>query len=141
MNKCVLFCLALLLIIPVSGFAQDSAAVALNEYIEELNEQCPIGIENKDDWPINSCTMVEDRYALVDISLPPNLSMVLAPLTADNDNAKQLWIKQLKQYGKRWDRLVELLVAADRRLILNLCPGDPRSSALVTLQPSDFKKK
>ena len=106
MNKCVLFCLALLLIIPVAGFAQDSAAVALNEYIEELNEQCPIGIENKDDWPINSFTMVEDRYAL-----------------------------------KRWDRFVELLVAADRRLILNLCPGDPRSSALVTLQPSDFKKK
>ena len=139
MNKCIFLCLCVLSLFPLVGVAQDTTAVELEEYVEQLNDQCPI--DYKDGWCINSFTMVEDRYALVDMGLPSSLSMFFSTLTADKDNVKRLWVRQLEQYGERWNHFVDLLVAADRRLVINMCPEDCEKSALLSFQPSDFKKE
>ena len=131
--------LILAMLIPLLAQAQEPATVDVDEYIEQLNSKCPIS--DQDGWAICSFTMVGDRYALVDLQLPENLSMVLGALSSDNDNVRRLWIKQLKQYGEPWTRFVDLMVEADRRIIINLRPEGVRKTPLLTLSPSDFKTK
>ena len=66
--------------------------------------------------------------------------MVFSLLTEDTDNVKQMWIKQLKCFGERWNRFVNLMVENDRRIIVNLHPENSDETALITFSPSDFKK-
>ena len=84
--------------------------------------------------------MVGDRYALVDIQLPSNLSMFLSSLSGNKDNVKQLWIRQLKMYGEPWNRFVKMMVEADRRIVVNLRPQGSEDTALMTFSPSDFNR-
>jgi len=126
------------LLFPLSGLAQDKTAVDIDQYVEELNDLCPIVY--KDGWGVNSFTMVGSRYALVDIQLPASLSMILSSLSSDEENVKQLWIRQLKDYGDNWNRFVDLMVEADRSIVVNLRPGDTDETALITFHPSDFRK-
>ena len=137
--KCKLFCLAALLLLPVMTHAREVDPSKMDEYAEELNAMCPI-IYN-DDWIINSITSVGTNYELVDIEMPAVLSMFFPTLTQDADNVKQLWHRQLKHYGSKWDRLVDLAVAADRRIVLYLHTRGSDQSAFVTLCPSDFDNK
>lgn len=139
MSGCKLFCLiVVLLLFPIMACAQDTTAVSIDEYVAELNAQCPISYS--DNWGLNSFTMVDNRYALVDIQLPSNLSMILSSLTADTDNVRKLWIKQFEQYGERWNHFVDMMVEADRRIIINLRPGDSEDTALMTFWPTDFNQ-
>lgn len=138
MSGCKLFCLIAVLLFPIMARAQDTTAVSIDEYVEELNAQCPISYS--DNWGVNSFTMVGNRYALVDVQLPSNLSMILSSLTADTDNVKKLWIRQLGQYGEQWNRFVDMMVEADRRIIINLRPGDSENTALITFYPTDFEQ-
>lgn len=130
--------LLLTLSFSITGKAQDITTVNLDDYVEELNAECPKNYDG--DWGVNSFTMVGDRYALVDIKLPANLSMFLSSFGADTDKVRQLWIKQLKQYGERWNCFVDMMVGADRRIILNLHPEGSKKTALITLEPRDFNK-
>lgn len=138
MSKFVSSCLLVLtMLFPMNSQGQDKGTVDLGEYVEELNSQCPV---IKESWGIGSITMVGDNYALVDVLLPSNLSMFLSSLTSSNrENVRQLWIKQLKQFGEPWSRLVNTMVQTDRRIIVNLRPEGSDETALVTLYPSDFK--
>lgn len=140
MNKFIaIFSILLLtLFFSIQGQAQDTTTVSLDDYVEELNAECPVNYDG--DWGVNSYTMVGDRYALVDLKLPANLSMFLSSFGANTSNVKQLWIKQLKQYGDRWNRFVDMMVQADRRIILNLHPEGSKKTALITLKPKDFNK-
>lgn len=123
---------------PLASVAQDTTSVDVDALAEALNDQCPINYD--DDWSINSFTMVEDRYALVDVMLPANLSMVLGMLTGDGYNVKRVWIKQLTQYGKQWNDFVDAMVGADRRVVVNLRPAGSKETALITFMPADFQR-
>ena len=136
--KCKLFCLAALLLLPVMAHAKVVDPSKIDEYVEELNAMCPLIYDN--DWVINSVTSVGTNYELVDIEMPAVLSMFFPTLTQDAGNVKQLWNRQLKHYGSKWDRLVDLAVAADRRIVLYLHTRGGDQSAFVTLYPSDFDK-
>ena len=140
MKKCVLCILAAFLICPMSCFAWDIATLCVDDYVEELNGQCPISFPDKD-WGVNSFTMVGDRYVLVDIQVPSVLTMFLSSLTGDADNVKQLWIRQLDGYGEPWTGFVERMVAAMLPVVINVHPCDSDDSALMTLTPSDFLKE
>ncbi len=134
----LLFCLFLASLFPLDISAQESTSAGLIDCVEELNAECPL--LHRDDWSVNSFTMVGDRYALADIKVPAGLSMVFSLLTEDTDNVKQMWIKQLKCFGERWNRFVNLMVEHDRRIIVNLHPENSDETALITFSPSDFKK-
>lgn len=124
--------------IPLMTHAQDTTAVSFDEYVEQLNAKCPIDDEGR--WSIRSITMVGDRYALVDFQMPENMSMVLPALSKDSENVKRLWIKQLKQFGQPWNHFVDLMVEAERRIIVILNPEGTRKPPMLTLNPADFKK-
>ena len=70
-NTCkykLLYFLLFLLLFPMAAQAQDDADMALNEYIEKINDLCPI--DYGDGWGVGSVTMVGDNYALLDFLLP-----------------------------------------------------------------------
>lgn len=138
--KYKLLCFLLfLLLFPMAAQAQDDADVALHEYIEKINDLCPI--DYGDGWGVGSVTMVGDNYALLDFLLPANMTMVLSSFSSNRDNVKQLWIRQLEQYGERWNNLIDLLLKADRRLVINLRPDGYDDTPLITILPSDFRKQ
>lgn len=133
----LLLCFILASLFSLDVFAQDTTSVGLVDSIEELNAQCPL--RHRDDWSVNSFTMVGDRYALVDIQVPAGLSMVFSMLTDDTDNVKRMWIKQLECFGERWKRFVDKMVENDRRIIVNLHPEGSDETALITFTPDGFK--
>ena len=73
--------------------------------------------------------------------MPANMTMVLSSFSSNRDNVKQLWIRQLEQYGERWNNLIDLLLKADRRLVINLRPDGYDDTPLITILPSDFRKQ
>ena len=141
MRKSIVFCLTLMLalLFPAGGQAQEATAIDVDACVEELNAQCPVSF--RDDWGVNSFTTVEDRYVLVDIKVPANLSMILSSLSSDTDNVKRLWIKQLAEYSDMWKQFADKMVEAGRPIIINLHPKGKNNTALITLMPSDFKSK
>ena len=138
MSRFKFLCILVIWLFPLVGFAQDDTDVALKDYVEKLNDMCPI--DYGDEWGFNSFTMVGDNYALVDLKLPSNLSMFLSSFGTNEENVKQMWIKQLAQYGDRWNHLTDLIQAAGKRLIVNLHPTGSNKTALITLLPTDFKR-
>ncbi len=139
MSRNSVFCLVATLLFPVLAWAQQSSVDSLHDYLEELNSQCPIHHEGG--WGVNSFTMVGDNYALVDVMLPANMSMFLSSFSSSEDKVKRLWIRQLHQYGEQWDRFVDTMVKANRRILLNLHPAQSDDTALIMLFPSDFEPK
>ena len=127
---------AVLLLAPLWCCAQEEESADLDRYVEEVNSLCPI--DYGDDWGIGSMTMVGDRYALVDVLLPANMSMVLSSFSGKSRNVRRLWVRQLEQYGERWNRFVELMIEADRRIIISLRPKGSSDTAFVYLSPVDF---
>lgn len=137
MSKNSIYCLIVGLLFPVLAWAQEATAGNLNQYVEELNSQCPIHFET--DWGVNSFTMVGDNYALVDVMLPANTSMILSSFSSNSKQVKNLWIRQFQQYGEKWNGFVDTMVKADRRIVLNLRPKSSDETALITFFPSDFE--
>ena len=138
MSKLGLLLALTVLLFPSLGLAQDSETVDLDAYVEALNDSCPIFYDGG--WGVNSFTMVGDRYALVDVMLPANLSMILSSFSSNRDNVKRLWIRQFDDYGEQWHRFVDLMVEAGRPVVVNLRPEGSTETALITFRPSDFKK-
>lgn len=138
MSRFRFICLLILWLLPLLGQAQDDTDVALEEYVEKLNDMCPIDYGGE--WGFNSFTMVGNSYALVDMKLPANLSMFLSSFGSNEDNVKRMWINQLSQYGDQWNHLIDLIKDTGKRLILNLHPVGSSKTALITLLPTDFKK-
>ena len=112
--------------------------VNLVDSVEALNASCPISYSG--DWGINSITMVGNNYSLVDMGVPSSLSMVLNMLTKKSDNVKQMWIKQFESFGGVWNRLVDLMVENDCRIVVHFRPKDTEETAFVTLLPTDFQQ-
>lgn len=140
MRRYMLFFFMAFMSMPLLCHGQDDAvAMDVDAYVEELNAQCPM--DYKDDWGFNSFTMVGDSYALVDFMVPSSLTMFFSSLTGNKDNVKQMWIRQFEQYGDKWKHFVELMVEANRRIIINLRPKGSDDTALITLLPSDFSNK
>lgn len=139
MCKCkLMFWLFVALLFPITAFAQESARVDVEEYVEALNDSCPISFDKG--WGVNSFTMVGGDYVLVDLQLPSSISMVLSALTGNDDNVKQMWIRQFKTFGERWTSFVELMVEHERRIVVNLRPKGSDETELITLLPADFKE-
>ena len=112
--------------------------VNLVDSVEALNASCPISYSG--DWGINSITMVGNNYSLVDMGVPSSLSMVLNMLTKKSDNVKQMWIKQFESFGGVWNRLVDLMVENNCRIVVHFRPKDTEETAFVTLLPTDFQQ-
>lgn len=137
----LLFWLFVALLFPMTAFAQDSASVDVEEYIEALNDSCPMSFGKG--WGVNSFTLVGGDYALVDLQLPSSISMVLTVLTEDadnSDNVRRMWIKQFKTFGERWTGFVDRMVEQERRIVVNLRPKGSDETELITFLPTDFKQ-
>lgn len=139
MSQCRILLLLALLLGPLVTHAQEDTTGTVFDYVEELNAMCPVTYAA--DWGVNSYTMVGDNYALVDVMIPSNLTMILSSLTAEGDNVKRLWIKQLKQYGDQWLGFVDRMVETNHPIVVNLHPKGSNQTALITLYPSDFKEE
>jgi len=137
MNKSTIIFLLFALLLPLVGRAQDTVVVDIDEFVEEFNSMCPI--DYKDGFAARSFTPVDTNYVLVDLQVPASISMFLSALTSDNDNVRKMWISQLKLYGERWHTFIDLLVANNRPLIINLRPQGSEDTVLFRLNPSDFK--
>ena len=139
MSQCRILLLLVLLLGPLVTHAQEDTTGTVFDYVEELNAMCPFNYAA--DWGVNSFTMVGDYYALVDVMIPSNLTMILSSLTTEGDNVKRLWIKQLKQYGERWLGFVDRMVETNHPIVVNLRPKGSNQTALITFYPSDFKEE
>ena len=126
------------LLFPITVFAQESASINVEEYVESLNDSCPISFSKG--WGVNSFTVVGGDYVLVDLQLPSSISMVLSALTGNEDNVKQMWIRQFKTFGVRWTSFVDRMVEHERRVVVNLRPNGSDETELITLLPTDFKE-
>ena len=130
----------LLLALPSLAHCQQVSSIGdMAAYVDSLNSQCPINYD--DEWGVNSFTMVGDRYALVDVKLPANLSMFLSRLGSNTDNVKKMWVGQLKQFGDPWNRFVDRMVEAGCNIVINLRPEGSDKTALLTFCPADFKQQ
>lgn len=139
MGKCRILLLLAVLLGTMVTHAQEEADASVFDQVEELNSMCPLNYGA--DWGVNSFTMVGDNYALADMMIPSNLSMILTELSAEGDKVKRLWIDQFKEYGTRWQGFVDLMVETNHRIVINLRPKGSNKTALITLYPSDFKKE
>jgi len=134
MKRIVLVCLAMLLAIDVSCWGQDWLVVDIGQYVEELNDRCPISYG--DVWSAHSFTLVGDRYALVDLQVPESLMMFLPQLTEDTDNVKRLWVKQFRDFDDHWRRLLDMLADANYPLVVIFSPANSDDYSILTIQPS-----
>ena len=108
MGKCRILLLLAVLLGTMVTHAQEETSASVFDQVEELNSMCPLNYGA--DWGVNSFTMVGDNYALADMMIPSNLSMILTELSAEGDKVKRLWIDQFKEYGTRWQGFVDLMV-------------------------------
>ena len=139
MSKCRILLLLAVLLSTMVTHAQDETMGTVFDQVEELNAMCPLNYGT--DWGVNSFTMVGDNYALVDIMIPSNLSMILSELTAEGDKVKRLWIQQFKEYGTHWHSFVDLMVETNHPIVINLRPKGSKQTGLITFYPADFKEE
>ena len=81
----------------------------------------------------------QDKVEVVDDIYPTKESVAAELDDGNTDNVKQVWGKQLRQYGEQWNRFAKLLVRAGRPVVLIVQPDGNPKSAIMTLQPSDLR--
>jgi len=127
------------LMFPVFAFAQDAAQedccavdqadCCVEAYVTRHNALCPIDL--KDGWAFNSFVKTGDT-TIVQLEVPYILGGFLIALTPDTDNARALWMKQLKSmYGDQWRQLVQLLVAEKGILRIEYFIDDEKMASLT----------
>lgn len=139
MNKYQFTLWVALLLFPLWGLAQECVETQdVDAYVAELSAQCPIACG--DDWTVTSVTADVDT-AWVELEAPGVLGIFLSTLTEDSPGVKRLWKNQMLGFGQQWVRLVDLLVEADRPMVLVIRPQDSDSSSSVIFSPEDLKRE
>jgi len=105
-------------------------------FVTQVNDQCPISF--LDGWSVQSCVSTGDSVILV-IQTPANIAMILPMLSGNEKSVKRLWMKQLSSYGEQWSKLMQMLEASNKALVLTLRPEGSETEAVITFDPSDFK--
>ncbi len=134
------FLLAAVLLFPLLGFAQETETVELPDFdtfVAELNAKCPI--DYNDGWAIYSFVTTDDM-ATVQLQIPTLLNAFLPALTADTDNAKRLWVRQMKMCGDDWKQFAKLLVETNRSLTIQFMLNEEEQVATMTFTP-DFLRQ
>lgn len=134
------FLLAVVLLFPLLGFAQETETVELPDFdtfVAELNAKCPI--DYNEGWAIYSFVTTDDM-ATVQLQIPTILNAFLPALTADTDNAKRLWVRQMKMCGDDWKQFAKLLVETNRSLTIQFMLNEDEQVASMTFTP-DFLRQ
>lgn len=134
------FLLAAVLLFPLLGFAQETETVELPDFdtfVAELNAKCPI--DYNEGWAIYSFVTTDDM-ATVQLQIPTILNAFLPALTADTDNAKRLWVRQMKMCGDDWKQFAKLLVETNRSLTIQFMLNEDEQVASMTFTP-DFLRQ
>lgn len=134
------FFLAAVLLVPLMGFTQEAEAVELpdfDSYVAELNAKCPI--DYNEGWAIYSFVATDDM-ATVQLQIPPLLNGFLPALTTDTDNARRLWIRQMRMCGDEWKQFVKLLVETNRSLTILFMLNEEEQVAAMTFTPADLRQ-
>lgn len=134
------FLLAAVLLFPLLGFAQETETVELPDFdtfVAELNAKCPI--DYNEGWAIYSFVATDDM-ATVQLQIPTILNAFLPALTADTDNAKRLWVRQMKMCGDDWKQFAKLLVETNRSLTIQFMLNEDEQVASMTFTP-DFLRQ
>ena len=137
MKKYHLFLMFAAMLLPVMASAQEEQQ-SFETYIAALNDECPI-VYN-DDWSVLSFDASGDT-AFARIEVPATLTFFMKSLTGNSDNVKQLWKRQLKQFGSSWNAFIRRVKADKRTLVIEVIPKDSKTSAFITFSPDDLKNK
>jgi hypothetical protein len=78
--------------------------------------------------------------ATVQLQIPTILNAFLPALTADTDNAKRLWVRQMKMCGEDWKQFAKLLVETNRSLTIQFMLNEDEQVASMTFTP-DFLRQ
>ena len=130
--------LAAVLLFPMFGFAQEAETDALPDFdtfIAGMNAKCPISYN--EGWAIYSFVATDDM-ATVQLQIPSLLSAFLPALTTNTDNAKRLWMRQMRMCGDDWKQFVKLLVKTNRSLKILFMLDEEEQAAQMTFTPADL---
>ncbi len=134
------FLLAAVLLFPLLGFVQETETAELPDFdtfVAELNAKCPI--DYNEGWAIYSFVATDDM-ATVQLQIPTILNAFLPALTADTDNAKRLWVRQMRMCGDDWKQFAKLLVETNRSLTIQFMLNEDEQVATMTFTP-DFLRQ
>lgn len=134
------FLLVAVLLFPLFGFAQETETTELPDFdtfVAELNAKCPI--DYNEGWAIYSFVATDDM-ATVQLQIPTILNAFLPALTVDTDNAKRLWVRQMKMCGDDWKQFAKLLVETNRSLTIQFMLNEDEQVASMTFTP-DFLRQ
>ena len=130
--------LAAVLLFPLMGFAQEAETEVLPDFdtfIAGMNAKCPINYN--EGWAIYSF-VATDNMATVQLQIPYLLNGFLPALTTDTDNAKRLWMRQMRMCGDDWKQFVKLLVKTNRSLKILFMLDEEEQAAQMTFTPADL---
>lgn len=134
------FLLAAVLLFPLLGFAQETETVELPDFdtfVAGLNAKCPI--DYNEGWAIYSFVATDDM-ATVQLQIPTILNAFLPALTADTDNAKRLWVRQMRMCGDDWKQFAKLLVETNRSLTIQFMLNEDEQVASMTFTPEFLRQ-
>ena len=124
--------------LPQLAHTQDEKSeIKLNDYVAELNEKCPITFA--DGWTVNSFVAKDDNVT-VEITVAPSIDAYIPYLAANGDQVKQMWLRQMQQYGPMWNTLIDLAVNNNLAVVITLKATSSDATASFTFHPSDFLK-
>lgn len=128
--------LAIVMLCPLAGMAQDEEIVDFDSYLVQLNAECPIN--SGENWALMSFATSGDTV-IVELEIPSSLIGFLSLLTDDNEKVKRMWIRELETFGEQWQTFVNRLVDVGRPMILKFKPKGSEVAAQVAFSVADLK--
>ena len=138
MKKLGFLLLAFFLCFPFVGSAQNVETEDFDSLVAKFNAECPI--TSGENWALTSFATAGDTV-LIELQVPASLGGFMSLLTADTDNVKRLWVRELNSFGEQWKTFVTRLIEADRPVRLYFTPKGGDIAAEIVLRPSDFKNQ
>lgn len=136
MKKIGFLILAIALLLPLFGSAQEAGAEDFDSYIVRLNSECPI--DSGDNWTFLSFSSASDTVT-VELQVPASLGSFMSLLTNDSENVRRLWVREISGFGVQWKTFLARLADADCYLRLKFKPKGNDSTTEIVLKPTDFK--
>ena len=122
-----------LLLCPFAAAAQDEAPADIESYVLGLNEQCPFDFG--DGLSLKSFVVNGDTVGIV-YQVPVNLGAFLPLLTADDDRARNLWLRELSRECGLWDGFIKRVVATARPMAIYFKPKGKAIAATLVYTPA-----